>query len=104
MSFAHQHKWRSFRKRWIYTQPQAVNKDADMWTVFWGCLARGQDEYYIRLALRENFPEMMDEGESLVMNKNIGIALARCLEIVDPQKHEFGVQRKAVEGILRSFK
>jgi hypothetical protein len=103
MSFAHQHKWRSFRKRWSYTQPHAVHKDTDMWTVFWGCLARGQDEYFIRLALRDHFPEMMDEGESLVMNRNIGIALARCLEIADPQKNEYHVQRRAVDRILETF-
>jgi len=103
MSFAHRRRWRSFFKRWLWLVKFGVTRDADLWTVFWGCLARGQHEYDIRLALTNQFPEMMDEGEGLRMNRDIGIALKRCLELVDPENLEFEMQRKVTGRILETF-
>jgi hypothetical protein len=103
MAFAHQHKWRSFLKRWNWTKATAIERDADLWTVFWGLLARGQNEYYIRLSLRDHFHEMLDEQNSIAWSKNIAIALERCLEIADPHQREYENQRRATQRIFESF-
>ena len=79
-----------------------IGKDADMWAMFWGCLARGGHEYHIRTALKDHYHEMLDEGEHLVFNENIGIALGKCLEIVDPEEREFKGPRFAVRSMLGS--
>src|SRR5208282_2368560 len=89
MAFAHQHKWRSFLKRWNWTKAIGIERDGDLWTVFWGLLARGQNEYYIRSSLRDHFPEMLDEQNGMGWSRNIAIALERCLEIADPHKREY---------------
>jgi hypothetical protein len=103
MGFAHRRKWRSFLKRWQWLVRFGVTKDADLWTIFWACLARGQEEFFIRWALTEQFPEMMDEGEGLQMTRNIGVALNRCLEIVDPERLGFEMQWKVAGRILEAF-
>jgi hypothetical protein len=102
MGFAHRGKWESFLKRWRWTVDSGIGKDADMWAVFWGCLARGGHEYHIRTALKDHYHEMLDEGEHLVFNENIGIALGKCLEIVDPEEREFHGHRFAVRSMLGS--
>jgi hypothetical protein len=107
--FAHLHKWRSFLKRWRWASEAGVAKDTEMWTVFWGCLARGQHEFFIRTALREMYHEMMDEGRYVgigsgrgVLNKDIGIALGKCLELVDPHEREFEAQRNTARWLVGS--
>jgi hypothetical protein len=102
MGFALRGKWESFFKRWHWTVESGIGKDADMWAMFWGCLARGGHEYHIRTALKDHYPEMLDEGDHLVFNENIGIALDKCLKLVDPKKREFRGQRFAVRSMLRS--
>ena len=97
-------KWGSFFKRWRWTVSSGIGKDADMWAMFWACLARGGHEYHIRTALKDHYNEMLDEGEHLMFNENIGIALEKCLEIVDPEESEFHGQRFAVRRMVNSKK
>jgi len=102
VGFALMGKWESFLKRWRWTVECGIGKDADMWAIFWACLARGRHEYHIRTALKDHYNEMLDEGEYLVFNENIGIALAKCLEVVDPEEREFKGPRFAVRSMLKS--
>ena len=101
MGFALSRKWQSFLKRWRWTVDCGIGKDAEMWAMFWACLARGGHEYHIRTALKDHYNEMLDEGEHLVFNENIGIALGKCLEIVDPEEGEFKGHRFAVRSMLK---
>lgn len=103
LQFAHTGKWKSFLKRWGRTRSVGIGRDADMWTFFWACLARGQDEYHIRYALREYYNEMLDEGDYLVLNRNVATALVKCIDIVDPQELEFEQQRRVAKNILESI-
>ena len=103
LQFGHLHKWRSFLKRWRWATEAGIVKDEDMWTVFWACLARGRHEYYIRYALRESYYDMMEDGKQLILNRNIGIALAKCLEIVDPEEREFRNQRRAAKSMVEAI-
>src|SRR5579862_1686465 len=100
LQFAHMHMWRSFLKRWHRAGLAGIGKDADLWSLFWGCLARSQNEIYIRQALRENHEEMMNEGNGVVLNRSIAIGISKCVDLVDPEGKEFKVQRKMAESLL----
>ena len=80
-----------------------MGKDADMWSLFWCILARGADQASIRLALRHNYHEMLDEGPQLVFNKSMATGLTKCLDVVDPNGVEFIEHRRAAEGLLKSL-
>lgn len=103
LQFAHMRKWRSFLKRWNWARDAGVGKDADMWSLFWVLLARGADQASIRMALRYNYHEMLDEGSHLVFNKSTAIGLTKCLDIVDPNGVEFVKHRSVAEGLSKSF-
>lgn len=103
MLFAHKHRWRSFLKRWTWTKEAGIERDIDLWTAFWGLLARGQNEYYIRIALRDHFPELFEGRFEVASCKRIGTALARCLELVDPHEREFETHRRQMQRICESL-
>jgi hypothetical protein len=104
LQFAHRGKWFSFKKRWGWARTAGIGRDTHMWTVFWSVLARGQNEMAIRGALKDEYPEMMYEGDQLVLNKDIAIGLAKCLEIADPHENEYQDHRRAVERMMEAFK
>jgi hypothetical protein len=99
LHLAHMRQWRSFMARWKWAQDFGISKDADLWALFWACLARSRNESRIRTALKHNYDEMMDE-EHLVLNRNIVAGLAKCLSVVDPFAREFKKERKAVSSAL----
>ena len=103
MQFAHMHFWRSFLKRWNWAQAAGIGKDADTWAMFWCSIARGRHEWVIRKALRENYEEMMNEGNHLVLNRSIAIGLSKCIDLVDPEGEEFAVQRKVSNRMLETL-
>jgi hypothetical protein len=74
-----------------------------MWSLYWCLLARGQNEQAIRIALKDGYPEMMFEGDQLVLNKDIAIGLARSLEIVDPRGMEYPNERGVVKRMMEDF-
>lgn len=101
---AHRGKWPSFVKRWGWVRAGGVGRDTYMWSLYWCLLARGQNEQAIRIALKDGYPEMMFEGDQLVLNKDIAIGLARCLEIVDPRGMEYHHERGVVKRMMEDFK